>query len=88
VTSVTDIPAAMLTALAFERAASQPSRSPGRRTAAAVCEALRYSSTTDRARRRLDGIRDPALRDAALLLLAELEQLGAATADTEAGGAA
>lgn len=82
---MTDIPAAMLTALAFERAASQPSRSPGRRTAAAVCEALRYSSTTERARRRLEGIRDPALRTGALTLLAELQQLGTAT--TEVTGA-
>lgn len=73
---MTAVPAAVLAALAFERRTSHPLRSPGRRAAGAVCEALRHSSTTDRARRRLEGIRDPAVRDAALALLDELEQAG------------
>jgi hypothetical protein len=72
---VTAVPAAVLACLAFERAASHPSRSPGRRAAAAACEALKYSTTTDRARRRLEGIRDPAIRETALALLDELELL-------------
>jgi hypothetical protein len=41
--------------------------------------------TPPAARRRLEGIRDPALRTDALALLAELQQLGTAT--TEVTGA-
>ena len=72
------ITTAVLTSLAYQAAARQPPRSPARHAAAAACEALVHSATTDTARRRLEGIRDPALRADALALLAELEQLGAA----------
>lgn len=71
---MTAVPTAVLASLAFERAAGHPSRSPGRRAATAAGDALRYSTTTDRARRRLEAVRDPAIRDAALALLDELEQ--------------
>lgn len=81
---MTAAPTAVLAALAFERAASYPSRSPGRRAAASACEALKYSTTAERARRRLEGIRDPAARDAALAVLDELERAGDATTTEEA----
>jgi len=73
-----EIPTAVLANLAFERAAAHPSGHPGRRAAAAACEALMHSTTTGTARRRIEGIRDPAVRAEALALLAELEQIGAA----------
>lgn len=66
---------AVLASMAFERAASCPPRSPGRLAAATARQALTSSSTTDVARRRLEVIRDPALREAALAVLADLEQL-------------
>lgn len=79
---MTAISTAVLASLAFERAASYPLRSPGRRAAASACEALKYSTTADRARRRLEGIRDPAARAAALALLDELEQGGDSAEET------
>lgn len=83
---MTAVPTAVLACLAFERAATHPSRSPGRRAATAACEALKCSTTTDRARRRLEGIHDPAVRDAALAVLDELEQVVDAPEETRAGG--
>lgn len=79
---MTAIPTAVLANLALERAASHPLRSPGRRAAASACDALRYSSTTDTARRRLEGIRDPAVRADALAVLNELERVSDATEET------
>jgi hypothetical protein len=76
----------VLANIAFKRAASYPSGSSGRLAAAETCGALMHSSTIATARRKLEGISDPALRDAALVVLVELEQLvteDAATSGTE-----
>jgi hypothetical protein len=69
------ISTALMTSMAFERAAAHPSRSPGRRAAAAACEALTRSTTPARARRWIEALRDPDLRADALAVLDELERL-------------
>lgn len=68
---------------AFNEAARHRSGSPERLAAAWAAEALLRSGTFDGARRRLHrDVADPGVRDAALAVLAELEQLGDATEET------